>query len=673
MTEESRRKLVFLGWDGADWQLIMPLIEQGRMPNLKKVMDNGAWGNLATLDPILSPMLWNSIATGKRPQKHNILGFLEPKPDGSGVQPVSSTSRTARAFWNIFHHEGLRGHVLNWFASHPAEPINGTVVSNVYAALNAEADGGLRPLPSHTVSPSSLTSELSSVRVGPKQNNMNDVRAFIAPGANIEPDKRDRNQLLKLAKMVAEMASVRAAFMHLLEHEPWDYAAVYFAAIDHFCHHYIEFMHPQMPGIALHDFQNFREIVNECYVYHDMMLGETLKQAGDDAVLVICSDHGFLSGQLRPTQEINPAAWHRFHGMVLFHGPGIARGEELIGATILDIAPTLLTIMGLPVGEDMDGHVLDQAFEKAPTISRIPSWDEVEGDFGEHDPDMKEDPFEAQESLRQLVELGYIDAPDDDVEGQIEIARKEQLVNLAGAYQFAGQLDEAEIIWEKILADYPDEARILLKAAECCLSRRQFDKALELLDHCESKDGAIPQVCLLRGHIAIIRGHVDEAAVYLDKAALLGNDSLMVHQKIGELYRRKREFGRALEAFDRMIELDADTPAGHAGRAEILLRMKDYDGAIDAALTATERLFYFPRAHMTLGLAIARLGEIEQATQCVEVAARQLPNWRSPHRLLVRLYRMVGRDGDAQDQSEILKTLHSQAAKRSVTAAGEPV
>ncbi|XAM01501.1 alkaline phosphatase family protein [Phycisphaeraceae bacterium D3-23] len=662
MTDTPSKKLVFLGWDAADWQLMRPLIEQGRMPNLKRVMDAGAWGNLSTLDPILSPMLWNSIATGKRPQKHNILGFIEPKPDGSGVRPVSSTSRTARAFWNIFHHAGLRGHVLNWFASHPAEPINGAVVTNIYAALKADGDK-LAPLPPHTVSPETLAGDLSGVRVGPTKLRQEVLRRFVAPDVQLKP-KRDAHKLGHLSKMVAEMASVQAGYMHLLRHEPWDYAAVYFGAVDHFCHHFIEFMPPQMPDVARHDMLNFREVVNECYVYHDKMLAETLKEAGDDALLMICSDHGFLNGQLRPTKEVDPAAWHRFHGMVLLHGPGIAKNEELIGATLLDITPTLLTLMGLPVGEDMDGKVLEQAFETPPTIERIPSWEDVEGDFGEHPADMKEDAFEAQESLRQLVELGYIDAPDGDVEAQIEIARREQQVNLAAAYQFAGQLDEAEQIWDGILKDYPDEARFLLKAAELNMSRRQFDKAETLLAHCEATHGPMPQVCLYRSHIAIATGDLDAADQQLAKAQQLGDQSLMVHMKVGEVHRKRRDYPRALAAYGRMLKLDPDTPLGHAGRAEVLLKMKDYEEAAEAALTATERLFFLPPAHLTLGLAIARLGEIEQAIQCVEVAARQSPSWISPHRLLVRLYKMAGKDEDAQEQRDLLKTLYEQLAQQ---------
>ena len=75
------KKLLLIGWDAADWQIIQPLLEQGLMPNLQRVINSGVRGDIATIKPILSPMLWNSIATGKRPDKHGILSFMEPDPD----------------------------------------------------------------------------------------------------------------------------------------------------------------------------------------------------------------------------------------------------------------------------------------------------------------------------------------------------------------------------------------------------------------------------------------------------------------------------------------------------------------------------------------------------------------------------------------------------------------
>ena len=75
-------------------------------------------------------MLWNSIATGKRPNKHGIHGFMEPDTHSGGIRPVSSTSRKVKAIWNILTQRGYKTHVLGWFAGHPAEPINGISVSD---------------------------------------------------------------------------------------------------------------------------------------------------------------------------------------------------------------------------------------------------------------------------------------------------------------------------------------------------------------------------------------------------------------------------------------------------------------------------------------------------------------------------------------------------------------
>jgi predicted AlkP superfamily phosphohydrolase/phosphomutase len=69
MSEPLAKKVLLIGWDAADWKIINPLLDQGLMPTLNVFVDHGVMGNLATLRPILSPMLWNSIATGKRPAR----------------------------------------------------------------------------------------------------------------------------------------------------------------------------------------------------------------------------------------------------------------------------------------------------------------------------------------------------------------------------------------------------------------------------------------------------------------------------------------------------------------------------------------------------------------------------------------------------------------------------
>src|SRR5262249_1257163 len=101
MTAPLAKKVLLIGWDAADWKVATPLLEQGLMPALDDLINHGVMGNRATLQPILSPVLWNSIATGKRADKHGIHGFAEPDPNTGGVRMVSSTSRKVKAIRNI--------------------------------------------------------------------------------------------------------------------------------------------------------------------------------------------------------------------------------------------------------------------------------------------------------------------------------------------------------------------------------------------------------------------------------------------------------------------------------------------------------------------------------------------------------------------------------------------
>ena len=97
MSGENDRKVLLIGWDAADWKVAAPLIDEGRMPNLEKLIDTGVMGNIATLYPVLSPMLWTSIATGKRAYKHGVHGFAEPDPRTGTVRPITNLSRKCKA------------------------------------------------------------------------------------------------------------------------------------------------------------------------------------------------------------------------------------------------------------------------------------------------------------------------------------------------------------------------------------------------------------------------------------------------------------------------------------------------------------------------------------------------------------------------------------------------
>ena len=402
MPARIARKILFIGWDAAPWRVINPLMDDGKMTNLQKLVDRGVMGNIATLHPVLSPMLWTTIATGKRPYKHGILGFAEPTPDGQVVRPISSLSRKTKAFWNILTQQGMKTNVVGWWPSAPVEPISGIMVSNHFQHAVKPLDEPW-PMPPGTVHPPRLVEQLKELRLHPSELIDEQVLPFVPKAAQVDQDKDRR--LATVMKMLAECVSIHAAATWALENEPADVTAVYYDAIDDFCHGFMRYHPPRRPFVSERDFELYSGVIEGAYRFHDMMLGALLSLADNDTTVILCSDHGFHPDENRPAdipdEPAGPAIEHRDFGILVMAGPGIRRDELIHGASLLDLTPTMLTMLGLPIGADMDGKPLMQAFEEPPEVETIPSWDAVPGEAGMHDPSVKTDPLAAQEALKQ--------------------------------------------------------------------------------------------------------------------------------------------------------------------------------------------------------------------------------------------------------------------------------
>lgn len=361
------KKVLLIGWDGADWEHINPLLEEGLLPTLEAFINAGVMGNLATLQPILSPMLWNSVATGKLADKHGIHGFIEPDPVNGGVRPFCSTSCKCKALWNIFTQAGLRSNVVGWWASHPAEPIHGTIVSNSFNGTRFDPQKGWQVTPG-TIHPADKTQFLAQMRVLPSELTHEHIFPFIP---NADRIKQDEDALVQtFGKVLSDCASTHAVATTIMEQEPWDFTAVYYDTIDHFSHAFMMFHPPQPAGVPDETYEIYRDVIRGAYRFHDMMLERLLQLAGDDCTVILCSDHGFHSRHLRPKgiprEPAGPAIWHREYGILAMKGPGIKKDELIYGASLIDIGPTVLTIMGLPVGQDMDGRPLIEAYHDPP-------------------------------------------------------------------------------------------------------------------------------------------------------------------------------------------------------------------------------------------------------------------------------------------------------------------
>ena len=490
-TTTRRPKTLLVGWDAADWMVIRPLLAAGHMPNLSRLMANGISGNLATIYPPFSPMLWTSIATGKRAGKHGIHGFIEPDPGGNGVRPISSLSRRAKAFWNIFNQNDIRPVVIGWWPSHPAEPIDGVMVSNLYH--HAGEGLPLRPLLPDAVHPPEWGSRMAELRVTPTELPGEVLRLFVPEYHKVDQGKDKR--LHSLAKIIAETMTVHAAATEALEHAEWDFAAVYYDAIDHFGHGFMNYHPPRLDWIDEASFEMYQHVITTAYRYHDSMLGRLLHLAGPDANVIVLSDHGFHSDSRRPSyippEMAGPAVEHRHFGMVCLSGPAFRTNETLYGSVVLDIAPTLLHLYGLPVGQDMDGKVLVNAFQKPAPVQTIPTWETVGGNSGQHPAEARLDPHASAEAMKQLIALGYIAPPPKDVQQQIRECVAELKYNLARAYDDENRYDLSTPMYEELLAAEPDDHRYAEHHIRALMRLGRFAEARTALQtydtHCERR------------------------------------------------------------------------------------------------------------------------------------------------------------------------------------------
>ncbi len=165
---KKKPKFLLLGWDAADWKVINPLIDKGQMPALESIINKGCMGNIATLDPPLSPMLWTSIATGKHAYKHGVHGFLEGNANKTRVRPVTQESIQTKTVWNMLNEKGFKTNVVGWWPSHPARPLNGAQISNFHAKSPKASTWHNWPLIANAVYPESIADEVNKLRVHPR-------------------------------------------------------------------------------------------------------------------------------------------------------------------------------------------------------------------------------------------------------------------------------------------------------------------------------------------------------------------------------------------------------------------------------------------------------------------------------------------------------------------------
>ncbi|MBX7102829.1 MAG: alkaline phosphatase family protein [Gemmataceae bacterium] len=644
MADDRRAaKVLLIGWDAADWKFINPLLDAGRMPNLSRLVDEGVIGNIATLRPCLSPILWTSIATGKTADKHGIAGFVEPIPDGSGVRLSSSTSRTTKAIWNILSQSQITSAVVNWYASHPAEPIRGTCISNrFFEGPPADPNRPWEVVPG-SVHPESLLPIVAQFRMHPAELGRADIARFIPDIDRIDltTDRRPA----QLAAALARTVSVHSVATGIMEAEPWDFLAVYYDGLDVAGHQFMPYHPPQMPGVSDGDFATYQHVMRELYLFHDAMLGRLLDLAGPDTTVILVSDHGFHCDHLRPTQsaeteEAQAALWHRQYGIFAMRGPGVRQDERVYGANLLDITPTVLTLFGLPVGLDMDGRPLLQAFENPPGhLATIPSWDGVPGEAGTHPSELLQPAAKSQAAIEQLIALGYLPAASAEARQAVVIAVAESKFNLAVVHSSHGRERKAVSLLEGLHEEFPDQPRYALALAKSHANLGQHPQSRAIIEKLEARGWQSPETDLLAAAALFHEGKADLALARLADCERKYPPAAAIYTMIGNMCAARKNWHESAEAFEKSLALDGDDPLAHNGLAQALLRLCRYEPAAEHALRAVGLLFFFPQAHFNLGMAFLGMGEPDRAARSLELAVSQSPGFHEARHQLEMLNR----------------------------------
>jgi predicted AlkP superfamily phosphohydrolase/phosphomutase len=386
----QRFKVALIGIDAASWNLLLPWINQGELPHLRRLMEEGAWGVLRSRHPTRSPAIWTSVVTGKKRNRHGIYDFFREE-NGRRV-PSASYHRQVKAIWNILSESKRKVWIIDWMTSYPPEKINGGMVTNLLE--NQAAPVYNQP---DSVYPPELKPIIDSLA---HRYRTRTVHPLTPASHDVQYAQLEQKYLREL-EVVEEIGLYGCG-------QAWDLFALYTHSTDAVLHQFWKFMEPRrfpdpIYGLTPENVGRFGATALRHFQRTDQMLGRLLECVGKDTIVIVLSDHGQQGRTHKPDSDAadgEPATSGHHHndGIVIMKGPGVRKGVVLAQKTvdtplvefgklmndkiavldvdralrnlrvldyldILDITPTVLYLMGLQVADDMDGKVITQAID----------------------------------------------------------------------------------------------------------------------------------------------------------------------------------------------------------------------------------------------------------------------------------------------------------------------
>ncbi len=376
---KPRPKVVVIGVNGMELDVIRPLLLQGKMPNLSSIIKKGAYGKLRTVSAPNCPRVYSTLFTSTRPEEHGVSGFIV------GGITANTNMLKEEPIWSMLSKNGVTVGMANVPATFPVMPVNGYMISGMLtrgkncedgvlcAPKLSEVEGG------DAVYPAALKAELLK-NVGDFHI---DCERMPAAGDLKGHESEVINAWLTKVQLIRDEQT--QMFDYMLDHHPTEFTWLGQSCEDRTGH----WLYPIAPYNAGYN-PKINAVRTEAfpdqYVAFDKVLGAILKHVDDNTYVIVVSDHGIKP--LREFEDTDPHA-HMDHekttpvvakhdfadgddvpGSFFAMGPGIKHDLRLMGfeASVYDIAPTILHLYGIQQPAQMRGHVLSEIFEGSDKV-----------------------------------------------------------------------------------------------------------------------------------------------------------------------------------------------------------------------------------------------------------------------------------------------------------------
>jgi predicted AlkP superfamily phosphohydrolase/phosphomutase len=401
----ARPPVIWLGFDGFDWELLDRLVSEGRMPNWKRFVSEGWSANLRSYVPLTSPIVWTTLATGVGPDVHRILEFQEVDPASGQKVPISGRSRAVPAIWNVASASGLTVGVVGWWATHPAEEVKGFFVSDHASAilLQGLSRNGL-------AYPASIADGVERTIARSSRVPDAEIRRYLdVPGEEIVRARQSgqglENPIMGIERTIGATRAAARIGRELYDRNLPDLTMVYFEGTDVIGHLFGAYAPPRLDCVTDADYARYHGAVDEYYALIDRLLGQWMRRAAEDgATLIVNSDHGLKWGAERTCQTAG-FSWHRIDGVFAAWGARVRPSRVRGSASVFDVEPTVAALLGLPVDSRAPGHPIRAAFETLPAPERRDLVATVPVRRLEGAPTTEQD---ASEYAKKLMALGYL-------------------------------------------------------------------------------------------------------------------------------------------------------------------------------------------------------------------------------------------------------------------------